>query len=122
MLERKATQDVDFVPVVEASNLDTLECVLGHARFNLAIEKFKDDLALRTGAIADGNIGAREKGAHAHKLVGTAGIMGLTQLAEASRRLEHAIEQDADLQLYVDAVIDAADRARAALETYAASR
>jgi HPt (histidine-containing phosphotransfer) domain-containing protein len=117
MIEKAPNRSPEnFVPALDARNLAMLEALLGRERFLGAIEKFKAELAERIGAIAEERTRATEKGAHAHKLIGTAGIMGLKELAEASRQLELAVVQKSDLQHRIATVLAAAERAKIELD------
>ena len=122
MIEKTDVKPDTFAPAFDARNLQMLESVLGRERFLSAIERFKCELEMRISAITERSTRATEKGAHAHKLVGTAGVMGLRELADASRRLELAVVQKGDLQLCVDSLVAAANRARAELEVLSVAK
>jgi HPt (histidine-containing phosphotransfer) domain-containing protein len=95
-----------------------LESLMGPEKLQRAIEKFKRDLDVRVSAIAEVRTEPSDKSRHAHKLVGTAGLLGLLELSEASKRLELAAGQHADLEPHIASLLAAAARARSKIETF----
>ena len=95
--------------VLDYAKLALLEELIGSAKCASALRKFKAELAIRIAAIESTSTGPADKARHAHKLVGVAGIFGLAELCDESRRLMAAVHENADdLQPYVGSLLRAA--------------
>jgi HPt (histidine-containing phosphotransfer) domain-containing protein len=104
------------VCVFDANQLAMIESLMGPQKLQQAIEKFKQDLDVRVSAIAEKRTEPSDKSTHAHKLIGTAGILGLLELSEACKRLELAAGQHADLEPHIAYLLAVAARARSKIE------
>lgn len=101
---------------LDGRKLALLEAVLGRDRLVSSIGKFMHDLRSELGVITDAAAKPAKKAASAHKLIGSAGVLGLQELAEACAQLELAVAQQEELDNYVGSAAAAAGRARLALE------
>ncbi len=96
--------------------------MIGREKFAIALTKFRTELESRIRSITNAAAKPEEVGANAHKLVGTAGMLGFKQLSERSSALELAICRGAtDLAPLVSAVREAADNALTELESLCSS-
>lgn len=102
--------------VLDRTKFQSLANLIGNDKAAAALHKFRDDLESHIVAISEEATPIEEKGARAHKLVGTAGAIGLDELSHESRRFEEAVKQNvSDLQPFLDELMSAAERARAEL-------
>lgn len=106
--------------VLDAGILEQLERFMGRERFLSTLEKFGAELDERVSLITDASTSANDKARNAHKLVGTAGLLGLRELSDTCIRMEAAAASDepVELQRLIDDVSGAAQRARLEIEAY----
>lgn len=104
------------ISVLDRTKFQSLANLIGNEKAAVALQKFRDDLESHIAAISEEATPTEEKGARAHKLVGTAGAIGLDELSHESRRFEEAVKRNvSDLRPFVDDLMSAAERARAEL-------
>ena len=100
-------------PVLDREKLDGLRALIGEAKCEAAIARFKDELHDCLSAIATED---PESAEYAHRLAGVAGLLGFDDLEEHSRRFLAAANQDTDdVASCAKALMDAARRAEAAV-------
>ena len=110
------SRETDGRCVLDLGKLAMLEELIGKDESAVAIRKFKTDFELRMSAIAADTTAIAEKAAHAHILVGTAGVFGFRELTMECRCFENAVKHNAaELEPFLTALMSAANRARAAL-------
>lgn len=69
-------------PVFDLKRLRQLKALIGEVKYAAALESFKRELHACIEAIAEDT----DKGEHAHKLAGVAGLLGFEDLEYQSRR------------------------------------
>ena len=116
MAPQTATQSTR--PVLDCTKLTGLRELIGEAKCNAAIQRFKGELFACLAAI-EGN--APERAVHAHNLAGVASLLGFDDLEEESRRFLAALHQNADddVRASAESLLQAAQRVEAELDTIA---
>jgi len=100
-------------PVLDRTKLSGLKALIGEAKYEAAIQRFKGELHACILAIAENSPDSAE---HAHNLAGVTGLLGFDELAGASRRFlaaRHGDTDDADPS--TELLLQAAQRAEDAL-------
>lgn len=109
-------------PVLDYTVFSTIEAMMGREKFKQALAKFQAELRQRVEAICGADAGPDDIRADAHKIVGTAGMMGFRQLSHCASVLEDAVcRGSSELSPLVDEVRSAADRALAEIEAQCSS-
>ena len=115
MAPQAATQSTR--PVLDRTKLTGLRELIGEAKCNAAIQRFKGELFACLAAI-EGN--APERAVHAHNLAGVAGLLGFDDLEEESRRFLAALHQNPDnaddVRTSAESLLQAAQRVEAELD------
>lgn len=113
-----AGQAEEAVRVLDPAKFSSLKSLIGNDKAAIALEKFRQELDSHVAAISAEATPIDEKGMYAHKLVGTAGSIGLDELSAKSRSFEQAVKRDAgDVDWFLDQLIAAAKRAQDALRS-----
>lgn len=100
-------------PVLDREKLDGLRALIGEAKCNAAIDRFKGELHDCLSAIAAED---PESAEYAHRLAGVAGLLGFDDLEEHSRRFLAAVHQGTDdIPSCAEALMEAARRAETAV-------
>ena len=89
MTLQTATQSLR--PVLDRAKLTGLKELIGEAKCNAAIQRFKGELFACLAAI-EGN--APERAVHAHNLAGVAALLGFEDLEDKSRRFLAALHEN----------------------------
>ena len=101
-------------PVLDRTKLTGLRELIGEAKCDAAIQRFKGELFACLAAIESS---APERAVHAHNLAGVAGLLGFDDLEKASRRFLAALHQDSDeVRASADSLLQAAQRVQAELD------
>ena len=112
MAPQTATQSTRSV--LDRTNLTGLKELIGEAKCNAAIQRFKGELFACLAAI-EGN--APERAVHAHNLAGVAGLLGFDDLEGESRRFLAALQLSPDeLRTSAESLLQAAQRVEAELD------
>lgn len=80
-------------PVLDRTKLTGLRELIGDAKCNSAIQRFKGELFACLAAIESN---APERAVHAHNLAGVAGLLGFEDLEVESRQFLAALHQNKD--------------------------
>jgi len=101
-------------PVLDRTKLTGLRELIGEAKCDAAIQRFKGELFACLEAIESS---APERAVHAHNLAGVAGLLGFDDLEKESRRFLAALHQDSDeVRASADSLLQAAQRVQAELD------
>ncbi|MDB5642850.1 MAG: Signal transduction histidine kinase [Hyphomicrobiales bacterium] len=79
-------------PVSDAAVLENLREELGADYVEAAIDIFLADLNARLAEMKRPNVARQDLGAHGHALKSSAGMLGLTSLADAAEQIEHSVK------------------------------
>lgn len=100
-------------PVRDPTKLAGLKEMIGEAKCNAAIQRFKGELFACLAAV---EANAPERAAHAHNLAGVAGLLGFYDLEHESRRFLAALHQNSgDVRSSAEALLQEARRVEAEL-------
>jgi len=100
-------------PVLDHTKLQGLKALLGDAKCDAALKRFRDELHTCLSAI---EAGTPERAESAHRLAGVAGLLGFDDLEEHSRKFLAAVDQgDAAIASSTEALVSAAHRAEGEL-------
>jgi hypothetical protein len=103
------------MPVLDRTKLTGLRELIGEAKCNAAIQRFKGELFACLAAIA-GN--APERAVHAHNLAGVAALLGFDDLEFQSRRFLTALhENKEDIRPSAESLLQAAQKVQHELDT-----
>lgn len=101
-------------PVRDPTKLSGLKEMIGEAKCNAAIQRFRGELFACLASL-DGN--APERAVHAHNLAGVAGLLGFDDLEHESRRFLAALHKNAgDVRSSAESLLQAAQRVEAELD------
>ena len=101
-------------PVLDRAKLTGLRELIGDAKCNSAIQRFKGELFACLAAIESN---APERVVHAHNLAGVAGLLGFEDLEVESRQLLAALHQNTDdIRASAESFWQAAQRVEAELD------
>src|SRR4029078_7512970 len=113
MTLRTATQSLR--PVLDRTKLTGLRELIGEAKCNAAIQRFKGELFACLAAIA-GN--APERAVHAHNLAGVAALLGFDDLEFQNRGFLTALhENKEDIRPSAESLLQAAQKVQHELDT-----
>lgn len=100
-------------PVRDPTKLTGLKEMIGEAKCNAAIQRFRGELFACVAAV---ETNAPERAVHAHNLAGVAGLLGFDDLEHESRRFLAALHQNAgDVRSSAESLLQAARRVEAEL-------
>ena len=101
-------------PVLARSKLTGLRELIGEAKCNAAVQRFKGELFACVAAV-EGS--APERAIHAHNLAGVAGLLGFEDLEKESRHFLVALDENADeVRKASESLLQAARRVEAELD------
>lgn len=101
-------------PVLDRTKLTGLRELIGDAKCNSAIQRFKGELFACLAAIESN---APERAVHAHNLAGVAGLLGFDDLEVESRQFLAALHQNTDdIRASAESFLQAAQRVEAELD------
>ena len=101
-------------PVLDRTKLTGLRELIGDAKCNSAIQRFKGELFACLAAIESN---APERAVHAHNLAGVAGLLGFDDLEVESRQFLAALHQNTDdIRASAESFLRAAQRVEAELD------
>jgi hypothetical protein len=107
-------------PVLDRTKLTGLRELIGEAKCNAAIQRFKGELLACLAAV-EGN--APERAVYAHNIAGVAGLLGFDDLEDESRRFLAALNQNPDnaddVRQSAESLLQAAQRVELELDTIA---
>jgi len=113
MTLQTATQSLR--PVLDRTKLTGLKELIGEAKCEAAIQRFKGELFACMAAI-EGN--APERAVHAHNLAGVAALLGFEDLEDKSRRFLVALhENKEDVRPSAESLLVAAQNVERELDT-----
>lgn len=106
--------DESTTPVLARTKLTGLRELIGEAKCNAAVQRFKGELFACVAAV-EGN--APERAIHAHNLAGVAGLLGFEDLEKESRHFLAALDKNADeVRKSAESLLQAARRVEAELD------
>jgi len=84
---------IHMKPVLDPSKLADLKALIGEAKCEAALQRFREELHACLSAI---EAHAPDQAEHAHRLAGVAGLLGFEDLEEKSRRFLSAAQENSD--------------------------